>query len=160
MKLRRTTRPNVWLMNLIPVVDVVFLLLVFFLLGTTFVLQPGIQIKLPFSPFLLGPLANPKIVSITDPPHPRIFFDNRQIDPEHTASLLDALGEPATVLIKADLNTTYDLVTKVASTCIGAGHTVVLATSSERPVESVNQKAKKPSELPVTEGTEQSENRP
>ncbi len=133
-------------MNLVPVVDVVFLLLVFFLLGTTFVLQPGIQVRMPVSPFLLGPVANPKIISITAPPHSRIYFENREVGLEQIPSLLEGLGETASILIKADYNTSYDLIMKVSSACLEAGHTVVLATASERTVEMPVQQGGDPEE--------------
>lgn len=139
MKLRRTTRCNVWLMNLVPMVDVVFLLLIFFLLSMSLVLQPGVQVQVPFSPFLLGPLSNPTIISITAPPHPRIYLDAREVGVGEIASILKEKGDGASrmMLIKADINTSYELVARVASACIEAGHQVVLATTPEKSVEAM-----------------------
>ena len=54
MKLTRTTNYHFGWLGIVPLIDVVFLLLFFFLLSSTFVLQPGISVSLPFSRFTLG----------------------------------------------------------------------------------------------------------
>ena len=46
MSFRRKSRPEVRV-ELTPMVDVVFLLLIFFMISTTFIETPGISIKLP-----------------------------------------------------------------------------------------------------------------
>ena len=48
MKFRLHRRPAV-LPNLLPLIDVVLLLLIFFMISSTFVVQPGIQVNLPKS---------------------------------------------------------------------------------------------------------------
>ena len=78
MKLSRTVSHNPALFNLIPLVNVVFLLLIFFALSTTFVLQPGIAVTLPYSSYSLAPQRNPQIVSITSAPCPRFIFTTRK----------------------------------------------------------------------------------
>ena len=48
----KTLRKRAWSpldVNLTPLVDVVFLLLIFFMLSTTFIVAPGIKVKLPKS---------------------------------------------------------------------------------------------------------------
>ena len=49
MKLNRKLKIGSSLLDLTPLVDVVFLLLIFFMLSSTFVMQPGIKINLPKS---------------------------------------------------------------------------------------------------------------
>lgn len=46
MQFRKKTR-DVIAMDITPLVDVVFLLLIFFMLSTTFIVSPGIRINLP-----------------------------------------------------------------------------------------------------------------
>ncbi len=53
----RTNRDSITSFNAISLTDIIFLLLVFFLLSSTFVLQPGIKVELPATS------ANPDISS-------------------------------------------------------------------------------------------------
>ena len=46
MKLRTSLKP-VTTFNAISLTDIVFLLLIFFLLSSTFILQPGVKVELP-----------------------------------------------------------------------------------------------------------------
>ena len=55
---------------MLPLVNVLFLVLAIFALSSRFVLQPGISVALPVSPFTLGPQQNPEIVSVTAAPTP------------------------------------------------------------------------------------------
>lgn len=119
-------------MNLVPLADIAFLLLIFFLFGTTFVLQSGIKVAVPFSPFLLSPIENPRIITVTEPPHSKIYFQNRQVAPEDLpARLAEAGTGSGTLLLKADKRTPYELVTRISTAGIEAGFTVVLATNPE-----------------------------
>lgn len=119
-------------MNLIPLADIVFLLLIFFLLGSSFVLQSGIRVQVPFSPFLLAPLENPGIIAVTAPPHSRIYYENRQLNLEQLAARLEARApRSGTVLLKADGRTDYELVAAISVLCIERGLSVVLATNPE-----------------------------
>ncbi len=131
MKLVRTTRDSPWLMNFIPLADIAFLLLIFFLLGSTFVLQSGIRVEVPFSPFLLTPLETPKIISVTSAPHSKIYFDNQTYDLDGLAEKFEQTEVSGNVVIKADAQTSYNLVTQITSLCLQHGLSVVLATNPE-----------------------------
>src|SRR5262249_57674161 len=74
MKLTRSIHLNPFLIFIIPLVDLFFLLLLLFLISSTFLLHPGISVNLPFSKFTLGPQNNPVIVSITADPLPLLSF--------------------------------------------------------------------------------------
>ena len=81
MKLTRSVHLNPFLIFLIPLVDICFLLLLLFLVSSTFLLHPGISVNLPFSRFTLGPQRDPIIVSITAGPYPLIYYRDQQIRP-------------------------------------------------------------------------------
>ena len=55
MKLTRSLKIPVWLFSVIPLVNVVFLVVVFFALSSRFMLQPGMAVTLPASSFTLAP---------------------------------------------------------------------------------------------------------
>lgn len=130
MKLTRTVSHNPVLFNVIPLVNVVFLLLIFFALSTTFVLQPGISVRLPYSSFTLAPQRNPQIVSVTANPAPAIFFHDQKLTlDEFGKSLADRRVKNRTLIIKADRDTHYDLIMQITNLGLQSGYSVVLATS-------------------------------
>ena len=132
MKLTRTSHFHPALFGVIPLVNVIFLLLVFHALSSNFVLQPGISITLPFSTFALGPQRNPRIVTVTSAPSPVIYYRDEKLTYDGFAKML-ALdrGKDRTLILKADRDAPYSLVVKIMSLGLQTGYSVVLATSDE-----------------------------
>lgn len=132
MKLQRTFRPSFGLLLLVPVADVAAVILIFFLLSGGFLLQPGVAVKVPDSPFLLAPQRDPRVVSITGEPLPAIYFEDRRVEPAELAARLGAAeGAGRTVLIKADRRAPVDLLVAVVNAAISRGCSVVLATAPD-----------------------------
>ena len=133
MKLSRTVKFHPVLFGLIPVINVLFLVVLFFSVSARFLLQPGIAITLPFSSWTLGPQKNPQILTITGGAAPAIFFRDRRLD---FADIREALSSPDlkdhTLIIKADSSTPYALVIQVVNEGLRAGLPVVLATAPQR----------------------------
>ena len=130
MKLSRTVSHNPALFNLIPMVNVIFLLLIFFALSTTFVLQPGIAVTLPYSSYSLSPQRNPQIVSITAAPVPAIYFHDQKVTLEELArSLADSRIKNKTLIIKADRTTPWELIVQITNEGLQKGFSVVYATN-------------------------------
>ncbi len=118
-------------MLFVPIADVSAALLFFFLLSGTFLLQPGIAIDVPRSPFILEPQRNPLVVSITSAPAPAIYFENRRVSPDEFRARLTSQPTDATIIVKADKAAPVDLLVAVSNVAMSAGCTVVLATSDE-----------------------------
>ena len=131
MKLTRTTNYHFGWLGIVPLIDVVFLLLFFFLLSSTFVLQPGISVSLPFSRFTLGPQINQQIISITGGAVPVIYFRDQKVSLDQLGPLLDtARSEGRPIIIKADRFTPYELVVAVTNAALEHGiSSVALATT-------------------------------
>ncbi len=131
MKLTRTTNYHFGWLGIVPLIDVVFLLLFFFLLSSTFVLQPGISVSLPFSRFTLEPQANQQIISITGGGAPVIYFRDQRVTLVELGPLLDtAKREGRPIIIKADRLTPYELVVAVSNAALERGvSSVALATT-------------------------------
>ena len=134
MKLTRTGQISFGWLYVFPLLDVVFLLIFFFLLSSNFVLQPGIAVTVPFSRFTLGPQPNQQIVSITGGPNPAIYLRDQKVT-------LDELGpalaltkkEGRSIVIKADRRASYDLVMAVTNAALERGITsVALATTPQQ----------------------------
>lgn len=130
MKLVRTATVHPALFNVVPLVNVVFLLLIFFALSSTFVLQPGLAVTLPVASFTLGPQRNAHLVSIKAGPVPALYFEDRNVTPEQFETLLGEL--PAgnrTLIIRADRAIPYDEVMRVSGQGLAHGFDVVLAVA-------------------------------
>jgi len=132
MKLSRTVHFNPALVAIVPLVTVVFLVLMFFVLSSRFVLQPGITASLPYSPFVLGPQHNPQILTITAIPVPTIYFRDQKLSLSELAGALShQRSKDRTLVVKADRGTSYDLVVSVMNMGLQQGYSVVLATSEK-----------------------------
>jgi biopolymer transport protein ExbD len=130
MKLVRSIHLNPFLIFLIPLADLCFLLLLLFLVSSTFLLHPGISVNLPFSQFTLGPQKNPVIVSITAGPYPLVYYRDQQIKLEDLADRLAEVHSPdRSIIIQADRLTPQGSVVEVINLCLENGYSVVLATS-------------------------------
>ncbi len=134
MKLSRTTSISFGWLYVFPLLDVVFLLIFFFLLSSNFVLQPGISVTVPFSRFTLGPQPNQQIISITGGPNPAIYLRDQKVTLASSAPALDATKrEGRSVVIKADRLVSYDLVMAVTNAALERGITsVALATTPQQ----------------------------
>lgn len=148
MKLTRTQRPAVGLFTgalLAPLVNVVLLLLLFFLLGSSLVLQPGVAVSLPAADagLALPALPDSLVVSIQRGNPPRVYFQDQPVSLEELTVRLAAAagrgdggngGAPAgrTVVLRADRGTPYEAVVAVGGRALAAGYPVVLATAPEK----------------------------
>ena len=134
MKLTRTTNVSFGWLYVFPLLDVVFLLIFFFLLSSNFVLQPGIAVSVPFSRFTLGPQLNQQIISITGGPAPAIYFRDQKVTSKQLGPLLDAAKRDGrTIVIKADRLASYEMVVGVTNAALERGITsVTLATTPQK----------------------------
>jgi biopolymer transport protein ExbD len=133
MKLIRTKQYDFGWLVIVPAIDVVFLLIFFLLLSSNFILQPGIAVSLPFSPFTLGPIQNQQIISITGGGLPEIYFRDQKTTLEKIGPLLDAAKrENRSIIIKADRLTPYELVVAVTNAALEHGITSVALAASPK----------------------------
>jgi len=134
MKLHRTINFNFGWLVLVALVDVVFLLVLFLLLSSNFILQQGISVSMPFSRFTLGPQTSRQIISITGGAVPAIYFEDQRVTMEQLGPLLDAAKRrDESIIIKADRSTSYETVAEVANAALEHGITsVALAATPAR----------------------------
>ncbi|MFO7849045.1 MAG: biopolymer transporter ExbD [Spirochaetia bacterium] len=119
MKFKRRLKPTATV-ELVPMIDVVFQLVVFFMVSSTFILTPGISLTLPESstaePVVMGKL----VVTIVS--EEEIFLNKE----EYTLSGLDEALEEIkergddetirTVVVEGDRGVPYNLMVKVLDT--------------------------------------------
>ena len=132
MKLRRTSAPHPGLLFLAPALWLMMILIFFLLLSTTFLVQPGVAVSVPESPFVLSPQRNPRIISITAPPLSAVFFENEETSiPLLRERLKNLRGRTQTIIVKADKHALYEGVAAVMNVALELGFPVVLATAEE-----------------------------
>ena len=131
MKLQRTSRFNPELFNLIPLINVLFLALAFATLARTFVLQPGLSVNLPASPFTLSEQRHAQVVSITAGALPSIYFQDRRVElPELEAALANPGVKIRSLVIRADKAVPYEVVSNVMNAGLRLGYSVAVAATS------------------------------
>jgi biopolymer transport protein ExbD len=133
MKLSRTSTISFGWLYVFPLLDVVFLLIFFFLLSSSFVLQPGIAVTVPFSRFTLAPQPNQQIISITGGPNPAIYLRDQKVTLAQLGPALDVMKrEGRSIVIKADRLVSYDFVMTVTNAALERGiSSVALATTPQ-----------------------------
>lgn len=132
MKLESTLDRRPGLLHLVPLLDVMALMVIFYLLGTTFIHQSGVAVKLPVSSSQIPPLASAHVVLVAgDPTTPQIFFDRRQLGlAELQTRLMQGPkdGGPTTVILKADRRIPSGTLIDITNAAQVAGFQVMLAT--------------------------------
>lgn len=121
--------------NLTPLIDVVFLLLIFFMVSTTFEQQSRIQIELPEATATPTESEDESLEIVIDA-QGRYFLGEQQVVNNELKTLKAAISkavdgrEPLTVIIRADASTPHQAVITAldASSQLGLTH-ISLATS-------------------------------
>ena len=128
MKLQRTFHFHTPLFGILPLANVLFLVMVFYVMGSRFILQPGVQVALPATSFALGPQRGAQIVSITAAPVPAIYYRDQKVTFDELRRQL--AGSPAvdrSLIIKADRSAPAGLLAEVMNDALHHGYSVILA---------------------------------
>jgi biopolymer transport protein ExbD len=132
VKLERNFQINPALVGVVPLINVMFLVLLFFGLGSRFILQSGLAISLPTSTFTLTPSREPQLVSVTASPVPSIYLGDQRITLEELSPRLAKVqGKDRSLVIKADRTTSYEMLVRVMNIGLQQGFSIVLATTPE-----------------------------
>jgi biopolymer transport protein ExbD len=115
VRFRRRLVPETNL-NLIPLIDVVFQLVVFFMVATTFIITPGISLLLPTST-TSEPVAMTRLV-VTVVSREEIYFNKERHDLQSFALRLAEVTEKErqeikTVVLEGDRSVPYSLLVEV-----------------------------------------------
>ncbi|MEK0448960.1 MAG: hypothetical protein RL088_1228 [Verrucomicrobiota bacterium] len=128
MKLRRTFHFSPALFGFLPLLNVLFLVLVFWVAGSKFVLQPGVQVSLPATSFALGPQRDAEIVTVTAGITPAIYHRDRKVSFVELAGRFAQNQAPnRTVIVKADKDAPSGIVHDIMNEAQKRGFTVIWA---------------------------------
>jgi len=132
MELRRGKKRSV-LINLTSLIDVLFLLLIFFMVSTTFLSQPAINLELPSAQYAEPVKQTPVVVHVDQ--FGRIYLND---EPTEAALLGEALvkrlatSTEKAVVLKADSRVSHGVVIGVLDIVKGAGvHKLIVSTQPE-----------------------------
>ena len=143
MVLTRRIQPMRGMVDLAPVVNVVLLLLCFFLLSSSFVLQPGIKVDPPRSAIGVGTPSSRLIVAVTLAPQqfntngtplkrePVLYFNDQIVTLDGLRAALDKLPPSRvtpSLVVKADKDVPLDLITNIID--VAHRFPVVIATQA------------------------------
>ena len=128
MKLERGYHFHLALFGIMPLLNVLLLVLVFYVLGSKFTLTPGVQVSLPVISFALGTQRNAEIVSITGGPAPTIYHRDREVTmSELRARLSENQSAEKWLILKADAGTPSGIVAAVTDEALRRSYSVILA---------------------------------
>jgi biopolymer transport protein ExbD len=136
VKLQSTIKIRPDFLYLAPLLNVVMLLMVFFMLNSNFVVRSGERVELPVSTSSLPRgWGAAHAVTITAGEVPRVFLNAEEIPPgELTARLLSLKEEDTNrkVLISADSRTPHGVLMRVQQAIFDAGCEAGIAADSAR----------------------------
>ena len=131
---RASIRSNV---DMTPMIDIVFQLILFFLVSTTFAILPGIKLKLPSSHTAEG--TSYKGITITADADGLLFFNEKEVAYDELGAELvmfdtgDTKKEEFPVSLEADSEVTNGTIIKIFDVIRESGYAVInLRTATEK----------------------------
>jgi biopolymer transport protein ExbD len=120
MKFKRRVKIEKGMVDLTPLVNVFFLLFIFFLFTSSFIFQPGIKVSLPKA--ITSEVIQQEAVVVTVTKDGRIYLNDREISRGELASSLRLMARDGmSLLIKADSQSSLGRVVEVWDMCRSAG---------------------------------------
>ncbi len=133
MKLESTLRPSTGLLYAAPLLDVVMLLLVFFLLASNFVVRSGMPVRVPSSSSILPPVEGSHVITVAAGHAPRIFVNEKEVYFADLPGELEELSrEKRHVILMADQTAIFGVVMEISELVAELGFDLAYATTQER----------------------------
>ena len=128
-------KPEESMLDMTPLVDVVFLLIIFFMLSTTFIVLPGITVDLPKASSERVTVEREEIVVSVDK-HGAFYFNKDPVDDETMPARLSSAGQinkDVQILLKGDENCNYGRVVELLDMVRKCGlHKVAILTAGKK----------------------------
>ena len=116
MKFKRRLKIEKGMIDLTPMVNIFFLLFIFFLFTSSFIFQPGIKVSLPKA--VTSEVMQLDNVTITITRDDLIYLEDKQITQDELASRLKILAkEKMGLLIKADSRAPLGRIVEIWDAC-------------------------------------------
>ncbi len=119
--------------NLTPMLDVVFIMLIFFIVTATFIKEAGIQVERPDT--TTAESQDDAAILIAISPADEIWIDRKERDPRSVRSIIERLhaeNPKGSIVIQADEGSTHETLVIVMEAAKAAGVTnVAIASDNE-----------------------------
>ena len=120
MKFKKRLKIEKGLMDLTPLVNVFFLLFIFFLFTSSFIFQPGIKVSLPEA--VTSEVIQQDSIVMTITKDDKVYLNEREISQDEISSNLKLLAKAKTpLLIKADGKASMGRVVEIWDMCRNEG---------------------------------------
>jgi len=134
VKLESTLSDRAGMLYTAPLVDVILLLIIFFLFGSNLVLKSGVEVNLPSSSSSLPSAEDAHIITLIPTETAEFYFNDERVDIEKLAGKLEeALKRSNQVVILGDEAVDYGVVMGIARLVLNSGFEVSFATKMETP---------------------------
>ena len=129
MKLESHLPKQTFWLYLAPVLTVLLLLLIFFLLGSSFVIQSGMSVQLPESASRLSGFERAQIITVTPSSENPFFFNGRPVTLDQLRSGLEAKkNEVRRAIVHADVMAPSGSTQQAVNLALSLGYEVAIAT--------------------------------
>ncbi len=130
----REKRVTKSIINLTPMVDMLFLILLFFLVTSSFIEQPNIKLELPSTKYAATSKLEERTLTISR--EGKLFFQNEPVERKELVSVLKnafSKQDDKTLVLRADKNVSYGVVVDVMDAAKGAGLRRIVAPTIIEP---------------------------
>src|SRR6056297_1723439 len=115
-----------------PLIDVVLLLIIFFLFGSSLVLKSGVDVSLPRSSSALPSAEDAHIITLIPGKTAEIYFNDERIGLDRLGEKLDeGVGRSRQVILLGDESISYGTVMNVSRFILKRGFELSFATQQE-----------------------------
>lgn len=121
-KIRHTRTEEESEINITPLIDIVFIMLIFFIVTATFVKETGIDVNKPDAP--TAEVKNKANILIAIDSNDNIWIDRRRVDPRSVRPNIERLhaeNPQGSVVIQADKKSTNEMLVTVMDAARAAG---------------------------------------
>lgn len=130
----KTRRKRNVLINITSLIDVLFLLLIFFMVSSTFLEQPGIKLELPFAESAVVVEQKDYVLFVNK--QDKMFLNDKEVNLEELEGKIKAAlpeMKDAALVLKADQDVTHGFVVKVMDIAKRSGvRKLIIGTKSEK----------------------------
>ena len=133
-RLKRRTEIKKGQLDIAPLIDVVFLLLIFFMLTSNFVVQPGIKVSLPKA--VSSEVIRRENLVVTLTGQDLMFLNDQPVTVQDLEpQIRQAAQDNKTVLLKADAGASLGRVVEIWDLCRQAGVPQINIATNQKAVE-------------------------
>lgn len=130
-RLKRRTEIEKGQLDIAPLIDVMFQLLIFFMLTSNFVIQPGIKVKLPKA--VTSEVLSTRNLTVTLTGQDLLFLNDQPTNiRDLTREIKIAAEENKMVLLKADSSASLGRVVEIWDLCRDAGVSQINIATNEK----------------------------